>query len=149
MGNAFILHGWVKASLFWHPMLMRSLFGVILRLISYNSFEVFSFQESLMIGASLPFYRILRLLVGIIGIVLVQPGFIDSYVESLILITIIYLAHRFYSNYKYRISCHLLYLIIHIQLHMITSCLHFHWLFDKYYNIATNFTIMGIHKLKF
>ena len=56
MGSAFILQGWVRTSLLWHEMLMRSLFSVILGLISYNSFEVFYFQESLEIRCILCFY---------------------------------------------------------------------------------------------
>ena len=98
IGSTCILHGWVSPSLLWHQMLMRSLFGVILGLISYNSFAVFYFQESLAIRCILcfyPFQRILRLLVGIVGVVPVQLGFIDSCVKPLRLIHMIYLATDF------------------------------------------------------
>ena len=98
IGNTFILHGWVSISLLQYQMLMRSLFGIILGLISYNSLEVFYFQESLAIRCILcfyPFQRILRLLVGIVRVVPIQLGFIDSCVEYLRLIHMIYLATNF------------------------------------------------------
>ena len=44
MDKAFILHGWLRASLLWYHILMRSLFSVILRLISYNPLKVFLFS---------------------------------------------------------------------------------------------------------